>query len=171
MENNSTHSDSNSQALSKAPRAKRPLIFLGVGALNTLLDFAFYTLLTQTVFKDPEQIGLAGLVSGTFSLVCALLTHSLITWRGSHVNHKTVFKFFVFTGFGMWAIRPILLGLFIKLDGLYNWAYSLSDDLGFPFSYAFIANTGAFGLMAIIVLSYNYFVYDRFVFTHKQSLS
>lgn len=167
MENSKDYSVSSSHAPSKGLKNKRPLIFLGVGIVNTLLDFAFYTLLTQTIFKDPKQIGIAGLVSGTFSLICAFLTHSFITWRGSQVNHKTVLKFFIFTGFGMWIIRPLLLSLFIKFSGLYNWAYSISNSLGLPFKYSFVANTGAFVLMAVIVLSYNYFVYDRFVFTNK----
>ena len=37
--------------MSAETKSKRPLVFLGVGILNTLLDFAFYTLLTQTVFS------------------------------------------------------------------------------------------------------------------------
>lgn len=169
MENNNFSGDSNAQTSSKRAENKRPLIFLGIGALNTLLDFTFYTLLTQTIFKDPEQIGLAGLVSGTFSLVCAFLTHSYITWRGSHVDQKTIAKFFVFTGFGMWALRPLLLSVFIQFSSLYQWAFTVSSQLGIPFSQHFIANTGAFGFMAIIVLTYNYVVYDRLVFSDKHT--
>lgn len=144
---------------------KRPLVFLGVGVFNTLLDFGFYTFLTSTVFKDGQNIGLAGLISGTFALLCAFLTHGFITWRGSHINHKTLLKFFLFTGFGMWIIRPLLLSIFIKFDGLYHWADKLLDSLGLHFSYNFVANTGAFGLMLVIVLTYNYLVYERYVFS------
>lgn len=144
------------------PSPKRPAIFLAVGIINTLLDFSFYTLLSQTVFK--ESIGLAGLVSGTISLFIAFLTHSFITWRGTEVSRKTLLRFFVVTGFGMWIIRPFLLSVFIMLSPLYNWAYSVSSTLSLPFSYDFVAKTGAFGFMVIIVLIYNYFTYDRFVF-------
>ncbi len=143
--------------------SRRPIIFLGVGALNTLLDFLFYTFLTQTFFKD-DNIALAGIISGTFALACAFITHSLITWRGTNVGHKTVLKFVAFTGFGMWVLRPLLLSLFAQLDGLYQWAYSISDSIGLPLSESFVANTGAFGLMIIFLLIYNFFVYDRFVF-------
>lgn len=143
---------------------KRPLIFLLVGGGNTLFDFLFYTLLTSTVFKNGKHIALAGIVSGTFALLCAFLTHSFITWRGSHISHKTIMKFVAFTGFGMWVIRPTLLALFIKLAGLYDWVYKLLHDIGLPFSHNFVANTGAFGFMVVIVLLYNYYVYSRFVY-------
>jgi putative flippase GtrA len=146
---------------------KRPIVFLSVGALNTLFDFGFYTFLTSSVFKNGENIALAGLISGTFALICAFLTHGFITWRGSHIDHKTLLRFFLFTGFGMWVIRPFLLSLFIKLDGLYNWADKLLDKIGIHFSYNFVANTGAFGLMLLIVLAYNFFVYEKYVFRFK----
>lgn len=142
--------------------SKRPLIFLGVGMVNTVLDFAFYTLLTQTVFKD--SLGAAGAVSGTIALFIAFLTHSFITWRGAEVTRKALLRFFLITGFGMWVLRPLLLNLFIKLDWLYMFAHGLSQTLHLPFTYDFVAKTGAFGFMVIIVLMYNYLTYDKFVF-------
>lgn len=151
-------------------KSKRPLVFLGVGILNTLLDFAFYTLLTQTIFQGNGLIMTAGIVSGTFALICAFITHSLITWKGREKNKSTIIRFIFFTGFGMWIIRPILLSIFILMTPVYDFAYGISSALGLPFTYDFIANTGAFGFMVVIVLIYNYIVYDRFVFrTHEQS--
>ena len=147
--------------------SRRPLIFLTVGVLNTLLDFAFYTCLTTTIFTDSSSIAYAGIVSGTFALITALLTHGLITWRGRDLDKGTVLRFFAFTGFGMWVIRPLLLSLFILLQPVYELAYGISRYVGLPFNYDFVANTGAFGFMVVIVLLYNYAVYDRFVF--KQS--
>lgn len=148
---------------------KRPIIFVGVGGVNTLMDFAFYTLLTMTLFKDGHNIALAGFISGTVALFFAFMTHSLITWRGSHISHRTFLKFFLFTGFGMWVIRPLLLTIFIHFTGLYQFVYNLLHDLHIPLSYNFVANTGAFCFMVLIVLLYNYLVYDRYVFTSKQS--
>ncbi len=145
--------------------SKRPLVFLGVGILNTLLDFIFYTLLTLTIFTDKDSIALAGVISGTFALICAFLTHGFITWRGRNLKPSTIMRFFLFTGFGMWVIRPVLLAIFIHLTPLYDFAYSVSSAVGLPFSQEFIANTGAFGFMAVLVLIYNYVVYDKFVFT------
>jgi putative flippase GtrA len=152
---------------SESTSSRRPLIFLAVGVLNTLLDFAFYTFLTTTIFTDSSSIAYAGIVSGTFALITALLTHGLITWRGRDLDKGTVLRFFAFTGFGMWFIRPLLLSVFILLQPVYELAYGISRYVGLPFGYDFVANTGAFGFMVVIVLLYNYAVYDRFVF--KQS--
>lgn len=143
----------------------RPFIFLGVGLVNTLLDFAFYSFLTLTVFKG--NIITAGLISGTFALVCAFITHSTVTWRGRSIKLNTILKFFIFTGFGMWVIRPLLLAFFIQLRPLYELVSSISKAFNLPFNYEFIASTGAFGFMIILVLLYNYLTYDRFVFTRK----
>lgn len=144
---------------------KRPLIFLGVGILNTLLDFSFYTLLSLTVFQD--NIVLAGVVSGTFALIYAFLTHGLITWRGRDLKPMTILRFFLFTGFGMWVLRPALLALFIMAQPIYRFATTISEALGLPFNYDFVASTGAFGFMIIIVLIYNFLTYDRFVFKDR----
>ena len=148
---------------------KRPLVFLGVGVFNTTLDFGFYTFLTSAVFKNGTDIALAGFISGSFALLCAFLTHGLITWRGSHLDHKTLLRFFLFTGFGMWVIRPVLLSIFINFDGLYRGIQSLLHHLNINISYNFVANTGAFALMLVVVLTYNYLVYERYVFKTKST--
>lgn len=148
---------------------KRSHIFLFVGVFNTLADFICYTLLTLFVFKNPSQIAVAGVVSGTIALIIAFLTHSLITWRDRETTAITVIKFFIVTGFGMWVIRPLLLGLFVHFSFLYNFVHTLTTNLHLPFSLTFITNTGAFGFMTIVLLVYNYFTYDRFTFSNRES--
>jgi len=148
-------------------KSRRPFTFLGVGIFNTVIDYLFYTFLTQTLLTDPKQIGLAGILSGTFALLCAFTTHALITWRGSRISNKTLAKFFILTGFGMWVMRRLLLSAFISLSALYAWCQQIFQKIGLHFDESFIANTGAFGLMVLVVLVYNYFVYDRFVFKER----
>lgn len=129
-----------------------------------MLDFLFYTFLSQVIFRDASSIILVGFISGTLALVIAFLTHSLITWKGRQISVATVLRFFLATGFGMWVLRPLLLKLFIGLSSLYGWAHTITDQLGVTLSYSFVANTGAFGFMVVLVLIYNYVAYDRFVF-------
>lgn len=145
-------------------KKKQPVLFLGVGVINTLIDFGFYSFLTSAVFTAKEQIALAGFLSGTVALLCAFATHAFITFKGSHISVKTLLKFSIFTGFGMWVIRPALLAVFINLDGLYSWAYKASETAGIVLGRDFVANTGAFGLMVVLLLLYNYYVYSKFVF-------
>lgn len=142
----------------------RPLLYLLVGLTNTVLDFMLYTLLTQTIFNDPSDIAFAGILSGTVALIVAFVTHSQVTWRGAHMSLSTILRFIVFTGIGMWVIRPILLSIFINLDIIFEPIFSMSQVAHLPFNKIFITNTGAFCCMLLIVLIYNYFVYDRFVF-------
>lgn len=156
---------------SKNSTNKRPLVFLGVGVLNTGLDFLFYTLLTTLIFRNGSHIALVGILSGTVALLIAFTNHSLITWRDKPITHFTMLKFFLFTGFGMWVLRPILLYVFIKMESLFTGTKHLLDQVGVHFSYNFIANTGAFGCMVIVVLLYNYFVYSRYVFTDKEPMN
>lgn len=143
---------------------RQPLLFLSVGALNTLLDFAFYTFLTLVVFKEVGDIALAGFISGTFALVCAFITHGLITFKGSNLGRETMIRFILFTGLGMWILRPLLLSLFIMIPVLYSLVRQFTSAIGLPFSLDFISRTGAFGFMVIIILLYNYYVYSRYVF-------
>jgi putative flippase GtrA len=143
---------------------KKPVIFLGVGLLNTLVDFAFYSLLMVYVFDD-SNIYLAGIVSGTFALLFAFTTHSLITWKGSEKDFATLLRFAAFTGVGMWVIRPILLYMFIDFDMLYSWIFKILKPIGVStLNYEFITSSGAFALMITVLLIYNYLTYDRFVF-------
>lgn len=146
---------------------KRPVLFLGVGILNTALDFTFYTLLVTFVFIDTSQIALAGIVSGTFALFSAFLSHSLITWKGSKISIRSIVLFILFTGFGMWIIRPLILSSAITLAPLYAWLHSILNGLGLEFSLGFVASTVAFGIMTAVLLVYNYVVYNYIVFRSR----
>lgn len=143
----------------------RPITFLAVGLLNTLLDFLFYTFLVFVFFPQSKDIWIVGLISGIVALACAYTTHQLITWRDHPASKMTLVKFFVSTGLGLWIIRPLLLLWFIHFTSLYTFVFSLLAPLGF--SYDFIASTGAFGFMVVIVTIYNFIMYDRFVFTKR----
>lgn len=141
---------------------RRPFIFLGVGLLNTLLDFLFYSLLVY-LFPSNDAIWGIGLISGTFALLCAFTTHKLITWRDHPASKTTLIKFLLVTGFGLWVIRPLLLVWFVTFDGLYGLLHGFAS-LFAPIPYTFIESTGAFAMMVVIVMTYNYFAYDKIVF-------
>lgn len=142
---------------------KRSVTFLAVGICNTLLDFLFYTALVFIIFSPGEHTLLVGILSGVFALSSAYITHRFITWRDQNTSKKTILKFFIVTGLGLWLIRPTLLVLFTNLTPLYQLIHTLTAPLGL--SLDFITATGAFGLSAALVVVYNFFVYDRLVFT------
>lgn len=146
-------------------KKNRPFIFLGVGILNTLLDFLFYTFLIVIFFQNNSEIWIVGLISGTFALVCAYFTHKLITWRDHPASKLTLIKFIIVTGFGLWIVRPLLLSWFITFTGLYKVIHGIIQPLGF--SLEFVSATISFGFMVIIVMIYNYISYDKIVFNKK----
>lgn len=143
---------------------RRPLIFLGVGAFNTFIDFVFYLFLTSVLLRNEGQIALVGLISGTFGLLSALVTHSFITFRQKKITPPTIVKFVIFTGFGMWVIRPLLLVLFSQQTYLYKWGHQILLTLGLNMDERLIRSVGSFGMMIVILLLYNYYVYSKYVF-------
>lgn len=150
---------------------RRPIIFLGVGVLNTLLDFLFYTFLNHTFFPSPHQIVIVGIISGTFALTCAYFTHSYVTWRDRNVDKATAVRFFIATGFGLWIIRPILLALFINLSSIHIFFSKIAYAAGLHLEYNTVASTISFGMMIIIVMIYNYLVYSKLVFTNQKTIT
>ncbi len=145
---------------------KRPLIFLGVGILNSLIDFICYS--TLILLFSTEHIILVGILSGAVALIVAYLNHRFITWRDRSVPHVAMLKFFLATGFGLWVIRPLLLGWFIQLSELNLFIQTMLNTLTpINLSYEFVSSSLAFGLMLIIVTVYNYYTYSLFVFKEK----
>lgn len=141
----------------------RPIIFIAVGILNTLVDFLFYIFLVSVFFPKNEDIWIVGVISGTLALVCAYLTHRFITWRDRPVTKLTAIKFIGATGLGLWAIRPFLLAWFITWTPLYKIMHEVISPF-IPISYTLIESTGAFCLMVVVIMTFNYLVYSRFVF-------
>lgn len=117
------------------------------------------------MFRSPSQILLVGIISGTFALGCTYTTHRLVTWHDKHASKITLVKFFGFTGFGLWVIRLILLSWFISFTPIYSLVYKVTEKLSLPLSNHFIATTGAFFMVVVVIMAYNYIVYSRFVFT------
>ena len=147
-------------------KSRRPIIFIAVGIFNTLADFLVFTLITQTILK--QNIALAGFLSGTIALLMAYVTHSKVTWRERSMSRISIIKFFAVTGFGMWAIRPILLLIFSRMVMVFDFSHKILSSFGLPLSYSFIANSISFCLMVFVVLIYNYLSYDRFVFNETK---
>jgi putative flippase GtrA len=144
---------------------QRLLTFILVGGGNTLLDFLCYTAITLWILPKQEQLVLAGVVSGTIALAIAYCTHRFITWRDKHVSNAAVIRFFLFTGFGMWVIRPILLWAFAFPTQLYRNLATWIQSWGIPITMEFTRHTCAFLAMTVIVVAYNFVTYAKFVFT------
>lgn len=144
---------------------RKKFIFLGVGILNTAIDFIGYSILMYVLPSSNIKLTLVGILSGTIALCVAFFTHSRITWRGIESRKGVFLRFLLFTGFGMWVIRPLLLNLFSHFTVLSDLLYKLAHPIfGNVLTYTFMSNSVNFILMTAVLLIYNFLTYDNFVF-------
>jgi putative flippase GtrA len=141
---------------------KRKLIFLAVGAFNTIADYAIFMVLTALL---PLTVEVAGVVSGTIMMFVSFFLHKNFTWkdRSADAGRKEMVEFLVGTAATMWLVRPLLMWLFGFLAPFYAWIASWLTI----FSEDFIARTGVFGLATVVTLVLNYLWYHLVVFRGK----
>jgi len=148
---------------------KKKLVFLAVGGFNTLADFICYSILMYLTPDSVIKLTLVGIISGILALCIAFFTHSRITWSERARSHGVLVRFFVTTGLGIWFLRPLLLNVFIGWVGIAAFVYSILHPYFSFLSFQFVLNTVAFLLMTVVMLVYNFFVYDKFVFNKKET--
>lgn len=147
----------------------KKITFLGVGTLNTLCDFICYSILMYIIPQSAFKITLVAIISGTVALGVAYLTHSRVTWRERDKDKKSAMKFFIATGGGLWVLRPLLLNILLAIEGFYAFLYTVSHPI-LPFlDFEFVKNTSAFIIMTVIILFYNFIVYDKIVFKEESN--
>ncbi|MCC7288876.1 GtrA family protein [bacterium] len=134
-----------------------------VGILNTLVDIVLYNVLIM-LFLIPA--GAAGVVSGTVAMVNSFIFNQRFTFRVQKVSRARIITFFAITGFGIYVIRPIVLTFFTKT---WLWpsqiVYDVTSFLRLPFSAEFDRDNFALAVAILLVLTYNYITYKKFVFT------
>lgn len=125
---------------------RKPLRFILVGALNTLIDFAILFGLTALGMSVVP----ANMISTAVALVFSFVVNRSFTF-GSTGNPVTqAVKFLLVTLFGLWVLQPLVL-----LAGT-----ALLDDLLGPHASLLVSKVAA----TIVSMVWNYLLYDRFVF-------
>jgi Predicted membrane protein len=142
---------------------KRPIKFVIVGVINTLIDFAVYTLASATFFS--HNLTFATILSGTVATVTAYILHKNITWKDKVTSKSTVIEFIIVNAIGTLLIRPLVMALLTRLTPVYQFAFSISSGLKLPFDYSFVENTSIFVLLTAVILTVNYIAYSKIVFT------
>ena len=143
----------------------RILKFAGVGIITTIFDYALYSILVMVFFGgDTSKVALATIISGTAATFVAYFLHSKITWKERNPGKYGIIKFFLWNILLVIAIRPALTFVFGLMEGLYQFAFMISDGINLPFSYEFVNSTGIYVLMTIVTMTLNYLFYGRVVF-------
>lgn len=148
MANEAANSDSVSEDKKSIEIGGKPLRFVIVGVVNTIVDFGIMNVL--------KLIGLPTIVANTIStgvaMVCSFFLNKKYTFRDAGDNYaRQVILFFVFTMIGIWGIQNGAIYLITK----YLPHFGLSDQL--------FANAAKL-LASVFSLTWNYLTYNRFVF-------
>ena len=148
--------------------AKRYLI---IGASLTIFNYGLYTILSNFIFKNPDFLWLATFIATAITTILAYLLHSKITWKERRISKTAVYKFFIWNGLLTFPIGPGLTQFFSLFTPLYELAYNICQNLHIGFSYEFVQSTGAFVLTAIVTMTMNFLLYNKFVFGEKPEKS
>jgi len=144
--------------------SKRATRYLFVGITLTVLNYGLYTVLANFIIKNNECLWLSTLISTLITTIVAYLMHSKITWKERDITKTAIYKFFIWNLLLTFPIGPGLTQFFSLFTPLYEFAHSISQNLGLSFSYDFIQSTGAFIFTTIVTMIMNFLFYDKFVF-------
>jgi putative flippase GtrA len=129
------------------------LIFAGIGATNTVIDFIILNVLSL-VFGLPK-IG-ANVISTSVTMVISFFANKKFTFKSNSKNYRReIVLFFVFTMIGLYIIQNLVISLLSLL---------LPTDLG-EFWRLNIAKVLATGVSMV----WNFITYKKFVFKKPSS--
>lgn len=140
--------NSSNQSSSRSTNGSRPLRFIIVGGINTVIDFGLMNLL--------RLMGLPTITANTIStgvaMICSFFLNKKYTFRDAGDNYaRQVVLFFICTMIGIWGIQNC--GIYLITTYLPH--FGLSDQL-----FVNVAKAGA----SILSLTWNYLTYQRIVF-------
>lgn len=125
---------------------RKPLRFVLVGVLNTLIDFAILFGLTALGMSLVP----ANMISTAAALVFSFVVNRSFTFGSAGNPVPQAVKFLLVTLFGLWVLQPLVL-----LAGT-----ALLDDLLGQHASLLVSKVAA----TIVSMVWNYLLYDRFVF-------
>lgn len=126
--------------------AQKPLRFIAIGVLNTLIDFAVLIALTQAGLG----IVLANIIATSVALTFSFVMNRRFTFRSEGNRWAEALKFLAVTLFGLWVLQTLVL---VVLTGMFEMWF---DE---P-----VALVGAKIAATIVSTVWNYLLYDRLVF-------
>lgn len=156
-----------SKALEIDNKKKKVGIFVIVGVIVTLIDFIIYNIVIFLLKNSSESLFMAACVAGVVAAIMAYILHKNFTWRGRKTDKYTSLRFFAWNILLVLTVRPILVWIFGRLGGLYEFCFMIAKWLSLPFSLAFIKSTGVYGLMTVVTMTLNFIGYEKIVFRQQ----
>lgn len=129
--------------------------FIIVGIANTLIDFSILIILGAMGI----HIGISNIISTSTAFVCSYVANKRFTFKtSSQAPHREIIRFIAVTLFGLWVIQTIIILLTMPI------LHAIIKQEGYALVVAKVLATCA-------TLVWNYTLYSRLVFVHKNSHS
>lgn len=144
-------------------RIKHVSKFGAVGAVNTLLDFAIYNVLSGPVGLTLVQ---SNIISTTVAMLFSFVANKKFVFQ-KHDGHvgKQAIAFFAITAFGLYVLQT---GVILLLTDVWTWpmvtALSAAHAIGISSSDEFLVKNGAKAIATVVSLAWNYIMYKKVVF-------
>ena len=151
-----------------SPKMKRRLAqaskFGAVGALNTIIDFLIYNVLSSAVGLGLVQ---SNIISTTVAMIFSFTANRRVVFTDhSGSVHRQAFGFIAVTAFGMYVLQT---GTIHILTDVWLWPLNLfvaiAHTLGITGHDAFLVKNGAKAAATVVSLSWNFVMYKKVVFT------
>jgi putative flippase GtrA len=141
--------------------------FVAVGITNTVIDFAILNLLVFT-------LSLNKLAANTISVSIAMaisyvLNHNIVFKQNNESHIKKIVLFLVITVFGLWVLQNLTILVFLHWI---TWPASvikiILDFIGLDsLTKDFVILNTAKAIGSAVSMTWNFFMYRKFVFTDK----
>lgn len=143
--------------------------FFILGVITTLIELVFYTI-SARIINNNDILWISALIGGLIGTVFAFILNSRLIWKNSKVAKREIIIFFVYNIGKTFTLKTFFTWVFGFLKPVYEFAFSISSNIGLPFDYEFIESTGVFAFTALVCMMITYFTYDRIVFKNKKEI-
>lgn len=142
------------------------LKFVGIGIINTAIDFAIFNVLSS------KRVGLSKIVSNLLSTTTAMIfsffANKLIVFQadGGNLAFQSI-SFFATTAFGLYVLQNIVIWV---LTEKWTWPVNTANrivkliGLSKVFSKEFVIKNSAKVAATVVSLTWNYLIYQGIVF-------
>ncbi|WP_249674930.1 GtrA family protein [Pseudomonas abieticivorans] len=139
-----------------------------VGVVNTVLDAGLFNLLTWHVIA--LRVLWASVLAGTLAMLNSFVANQRFTFRARHTPLRRVALFIVITLLGIYAIRPLILDLFLtvwlwpadRLQALLAWGGVAADG-------DFVRRNLGWLVAVAVAMLFNYVGYRECVFVPERA--
>ncbi len=143
--------------------------FFILGVITTLIEYVFYTI-SARIINNNDILWVSALIGGVIGTIFAFFLNSRLIWKNSKVTKREITIFFVYDIGKTFTLKTFFTWVFGLIKPVYEFAFSISSNLGLPFDYNFVESTGVFVFTALVCMMITYFTYDKIVFKNKKEI-